>query len=48
MSETEQVAALSEDLHKVIERYRLEYDLCLASVIGTLEVVKLEVFAAAE
>lgn len=44
MSEPEQVAALAADLTKVIDRYRAEFDLTLAAAIGTLEVVKLELF----
>lgn len=44
MSESEQVAALAADLQRVIDRYRAEFNLTLAAAIGTLEVVKLELF----
>lgn len=44
MSQTEQIAALAADLTKVIDRYRAEFDLTVAAAIGTLEVVKLELF----
>jgi len=44
MSDSEQVAALQTDLQKVIDRYRAEFNLTLASAIGTLEVVKLELW----
>lgn len=44
MTESEQIAALASDINKVIERYRAEFNLTLASAIGTLEVVKLELF----
>jgi hypothetical protein len=44
MSDAEQIAALATDLQKVIDRYRAEFNLTLAAAIGTLEVVKLELF----
>lgn len=44
MSESEQIAALASDLQRVIERYRAEFNITLASTIGTLEVVKIELF----
>lgn len=44
MSEAEQIAALASDLQRIIERYRAEFNLTVASAIGTLEVVKLELF----
>lgn len=44
MTDPEQIQALADDLTKVIDRYRAEFDLTLASAIGTLEVVKLELF----
>ena len=44
MSHSEQVNALAADLTRVIDRYRAEFDLTLAAAIGTLEVVKLELF----
>lgn len=46
MSDAEQVAALAADLQRVIDRYRAEFNLTLAAAIGTLEVVKLELFQA--
>lgn len=44
MSEQEQIQAFGADLRRVIERYQAEFNLTLASAIGTLEVVKLELF----
>ena len=44
MDQSEQIAALAADVTKVIDRYRAEFDLTLAAAIGTLEVVKLELF----
>lgn len=44
MTDPEQVAALAADLQRVIDRYRAEFNLTLAATIGTLEVVKLELF----
>ena len=44
MSDSEQIAALAADLQRVIDRYRAEFNLTLAAAIGTLEVVKLELF----
>jgi len=44
MSHADQVNALAADLTRVIDRYRAEFDLTLAAAIGTLEVVKLELF----
>lgn len=44
MSEAEQIAALAADLQRLIDRYRAEFNLTLAAAIGTLEVVKLELF----
>jgi len=44
MTDPEQIAALAVDLNQVIDRYRAEFNLTLAAAIGTLEVVKLELF----
>ena len=44
MTDAEQIAALAADLQRVIDRYRAEFNLTLASAIGTLEVVKLELW----
>lgn len=44
MNDPEQIQAFAEDLYLLIERYRAEFNLTLASAIGTLEVVKLELF----
>jgi hypothetical protein len=45
MTDTEQIQAFADDLKRVIDRYRAEFNLPLASAIGTLEVIKLELFA---
>lgn len=44
MKESEQVTAFATDLKSVINRYRAEFSLTLAAAIGTLEVVKLELW----
>lgn len=44
MSESEQVEAFAADLRKVIDRYRSEFELTVAAAIGTLEVVKLDLY----
>jgi uncharacterized protein YejL (UPF0352 family) len=44
MTDPEQISALAADLQSVIDRYRAEFNLTLAAAIGTLEVVKLELF----
>jgi hypothetical protein len=44
MTDAEQIAALAADLQRVIDRYRAEFHLTLAAAIGTLEVVKLELW----
>jgi len=44
MTDPEQIAALAADLQRVIDRYRAEFNLTLAAAIGTLEVVKLQLF----
>lgn len=38
------VRALANDLNKVIDRYALEFDLTLDAVIGTLEIIKLDLY----
>ncbi len=40
MTEQEQIAHLANDLDALIERYRSEYELTLASVVGVLEMQK--------
>lgn len=44
MTEQEQIKAMADDVARVITRYRLEFHLTLASAIGVLEVLKLEMF----
>jgi hypothetical protein len=43
MTEQEQVEAFSDDLDKLIYRYRDEFDLTVASMVGVLECAKFEV-----
>jgi hypothetical protein len=45
METPEQIAQFHTSLAAVIHRARSEYDLTLASVIGTLEIVKLELYS---
>lgn len=40
MDNDDQVMALADDLDKLIERYRVEFDLNFASVVGVLEAKK--------
>lgn len=44
MTENEQIEAFARELSLVIERYRNEFNLCVASAIGVLETIKLELF----
>ena len=44
MDQNEQIQAFAADLSRLIGRYRSEFQLSLAAAIGTLEVVKLELF----
>lgn len=44
MTDPEQVNAFVGDLTKLIDRYRSEFQLTLASAIGCLEVVKLDLW----
>lgn len=44
MTDPEQVHAFVSDLQKVVDRYRAEFNLTLASAIGGLEVMKLALF----
>jgi len=43
MTEREQVEAFSDDLEKLIYRYRDEFDLTIASMVGVLECAKFEI-----
>ena len=45
MTEQQQIKAFAADLGRLIGRYRSEFNLSLAAAVGTLEVVKLELFA---
>ena len=40
MDQSEQITAFCEDIEKVIDRYRAEFDLTLAACIGSLEIIK--------
>lgn len=44
MDQGKQQDQFYEELNKVIDRYIDEYDLTIASAIGTLEMIKLELF----
>lgn len=44
MNEKQQIEAMANDLKQVINRYKAEFELTLVSAIGTLEVLKLELF----
>lgn len=47
MSDAEQTRAFVQDLQSVIQRYRSEFNLTYAQVIGGLEMVKLGMFTEA-
>lgn len=42
MNEKEQIQHLSDDLRRLIQRYRREYEITYASVIGVLHVTAFE------
>lgn len=44
MDSPDQIAAFESDLKALINRYRAEFELTLASAMGTLEIVKLELW----
>lgn len=44
MKEREQIEAFAADIKRVVDRYRSEFTLTLATAVGVLEVVKLELF----
>jgi hypothetical protein len=44
MTQEEQVDAFTFELEKLIDRYTQEFDLTLASVIGALECMKLDIW----
>ena len=43
-SRDEQVEQFADELWRLIGRFRSEYDLSAAALIGTLEIVKLELY----
>jgi len=47
MTEREQVMAFAEDLEKLVYRYRDEFDITVASLVGVLECAKYEVLLSA-
>lgn len=47
MEEREQVMAFAEDLEKLIFRYRDEFDITVASMVGVIECAKYEVLLSA-
>ena len=42
MTNAEQIEAFASDIQRVIDRYRMEFDLSLAAAVGVLETVKME------
>ena len=42
--QTKQVMAFAEDVDKLIDRYRREFSLTLASAVGVLEIAKLHLY----
>ena len=47
MTEREQVMAFAADLEKLVYRYRDEFDLTVASMVGALECAKYEIMECA-
>lgn len=45
MTDSEKVKALATEIGRTIDRYRAEMDMTLASVVGTLEVIKISLVA---
>lgn len=45
MTDSEQINAFQQDLEKLITRYTREFNLSLASAVGVLEIVKLDLVA---
>ena len=45
MNEQEQIQAFVSELQSVIDRFRAEFDLPMATAIGCLEFVKLSLFS---
>ena len=48
MTDRQQIDAFANDLARLVNRYRAEFSLPVAAVIGTMEVVKLELFLEAK
>jgi len=44
MTQSEQIEAFVADITKVIDRYRFEFELPLATAIGALEALKLDLW----
>ena len=44
MTEQQQVLALAGDLRKVIDRYKTEFSLTVASAVGCIELLKLDLY----
>lgn len=44
MTEQQQVLALASDLRKVIDRYKTEFSLTVASAVGCIELLKLDLY----
>ena len=44
MNQLQQIDHFATDLDTLIHRYRCEYDLSVASVIGVLEMAKLDIY----
>ena len=44
MDLSDQIDAFSDDLYRLIDRYRSEFDLTVASVLGVLELAKLDIY----
>ena len=43
MTQSEQILALSNELDRLIDRFRHEYDISVAAVVGVLEMHKHEI-----
>lgn len=44
MTTAEQTQAFADDIQRVVDRYRAEFELTIAAAVGVLELVKLDLY----
>lgn len=47
MTQAQQIQSFSDDLKRLIDRYRSEFDLTVAGAVGVLEIAKLDLYTSA-